>query len=24
VYYAVDRSNYLEKLKSVYEKKREK
>jgi hypothetical protein len=24
VYYAVDRSNYLEKLKSVYEKKRDK
>ena len=24
VYYAVDRGNYLEKLKSVYEKKRDK
>jgi hypothetical protein len=24
VYYAVDRSEYLEKLKSVYEKKRDK
>jgi hypothetical protein len=24
VYYAVDRGEYLEKLKSIYEKKREK
>ena len=24
VYYAVDRSDYLEKLKSIYEKKRDK
>jgi hypothetical protein len=24
VYYAVDRSDYLEKLKSVYDKKRDK